>query len=183
MAGELASYKLSPLQSPDEEGYRRLACPAVRGKLRCPLRQQSMTLSHERPTVLGPPEHKPVCCEQQTITVAPSVAAKTRQKHDYPSPAHRRSYARRSAAERTFSRLFDPASNDIARGWCCLAGLTANALMLACVFVVSNIRTADAFAARQAQERRRRERGLPPRRRRRPRRTPQELATADAAPG
>ena len=48
-----------------------------------------MTLTHDRPTILDPPEHPPVCCTQQTITVPPSVNAKTAQKHDYPSPQHR----------------------------------------------------------------------------------------------
>ena len=38
--------------------------------------------------------------------------------YDYPSAAHRRSYARRTGAERGFATLKDPASNDISRGWC-----------------------------------------------------------------
>jgi hypothetical protein len=42
----------------------------------------------------------------------PQVAAKTRQKHDYPSAAHRRSCTRRTGAERTFSTAKDPASNN-----------------------------------------------------------------------
>ena len=61
-------------------------CPAAIGKIRCPLRPQSMTLDRARPEILAPPEHPPACCAQQTITVPPDVAAKTRQKHDYPSP-------------------------------------------------------------------------------------------------
>ncbi|MHB1889443.1 MAG: hypothetical protein ACYCUF_01010 [Acidimicrobiales bacterium] len=35
---------------------------------------------------------------QQTITVPPSVNAKTAQRHDYPSKTWRASFARRSAA-------------------------------------------------------------------------------------
>ena len=50
--------------------------------------------------------------------------AKTAQKHDYPSAAWRRSYARRTGAERGFATAKDPASNTIARGWCRLMGLT-----------------------------------------------------------
>ena len=91
------------------------------------------------------------------------MAAKTSQKHDYPSAAHRHSYKRRTAAERTFSRLYDPAGSDISRGFCRLMSLTPNALMLAGVFIIANIRTADAFAARQAEDQRRAARGLPPR--------------------
>jgi hypothetical protein len=37
---------------------------------------------------------------------------------------HRRSYARRTGAERGFAAIKDPASNDISRGWCRLIGLT-----------------------------------------------------------
>jgi hypothetical protein len=53
---ELAHYKLARLGADDQDGYHRVACPAVMGKLRCPRRPASMTLSHERPTVLSLPE-------------------------------------------------------------------------------------------------------------------------------
>ena len=84
-----------------------------------------------------------------SITVPPAVNAKTRQKHDYPSRAHRSSYARRSAAERANSTIKDPASNDVAPGWCRLMGLVPMTLMLACVLVVRNQRVLASFAARQ----------------------------------
>ncbi len=109
-----------------------------------------MTLDRQRPEILTPPEHPPACCTQQTITVPPSVTAKTAQKHDYPSKAHRRSYARRTAAERTFSTAKDPASNDISRGWCRLMGLTAITLFTATLRIVRNQRIMDAWDARQA---------------------------------
>jgi hypothetical protein len=179
---ELSRYKLSPLTAADQDGYRRLACPAVKGKLRCPLRASSMSLSHERPTITDPPEHPPLCCSQQTITVAPTVNAKTAQKHDYPSKAHRASYARRTASERSFSQVCDPASIDIKRGWCRLMGLTGPTLLLTCAFIIANIRTADAFTARQAENQRRAACGLPPRRRRRRRRSLHDLTSHANAP-
>ena len=80
------------------------------GKIRCPLRPASMTLDRDRPEILQPPEHPQACCTQQTITVPPDVLAKTAQKHDYPSAAWRRSYARRTGAERGFATAKDPAS-------------------------------------------------------------------------
>ena len=92
LCGELARYKLSPITSHDRDGYHRVICPAAQGKIRCPHRPASLTLPHDRPTILEAPEHPPACCSQQTITVPPSVNAKTAQKHDYPSPAHRNSY-------------------------------------------------------------------------------------------
>jgi hypothetical protein len=120
---ETARYKLGRVTADDHDSYHRVMCPAAMGKIRCPLRPASMTLTRDRPEILTPPGHPPACCRQQTITVPPQVAAKTRQKHDYPSAAHRRSYARRTGAERTFSTAKDPASNNIARGWTRLMGL------------------------------------------------------------
>ena len=103
--------------------------------------------------------------------------AKTAQKHDYPSKAHRYSYARRSAAERTFSTAKDPASNDISRGWCRLMGLTPITLFAGCLLIVRNQRILDAFDARQAQNAHRAAAGLPPKTRRRRRKTLTSLAT------
>ena len=120
---ELARYKLGRLTADDTDGYHRVQCPAVTGKIRCPLRPASMRLDRDRPEILQPPEHPPACCAQQTITVPPDVLAKTAQKHDYPSVAWRRSYARRTGAERGFATVKDPAATDIARGWCRLMGL------------------------------------------------------------
>ena len=113
---ELARYKLGRLTADDPDGYHRVQCPAAMGKIRCPLRPASMRLDRDRPEILQPPEHPQACCAQQTITVPPDVLAKTAQKHDYPSAAWRRSYSRRTGAERGFATAKDPATNDISRG-------------------------------------------------------------------
>ena len=181
MTAELARYKLGRITSDDDDGYHRVMCPAAMGKLRCPLRPASMTASHERPEVLAPPEHPPACCTQRTVTVPPAVNAKTRQKHDYPSRAHRASYARRTGSERTFSTVKDPATNDVARGWCRLMGVAAITLFVACLFVVRNQRILDAFEARRQDDARRRAAGMPPRARRRRRKTLSDLVGVAAA--
>ena len=168
---ELARHKLGRLTADDADGYHRVTCPAAAGKLRCPLRPASMTLDRNRPEIFTPPQHPPACCTQQTLTIGPDVAAKTRQKHDYPSAAHRRSYARRTAAERGFSTIKDPASNTIARGWCRLMGLAPLALWLAALHAVRNQRILAAWNARQAENQRRAAAGLPPRTRKRRRKT------------
>jgi hypothetical protein len=182
LSDELSRYKLSPITGHDQDGYRRVICPAAQGKLRCPLRPQSMTLPHTRPEVLQPPEHPPACCEQKTITVPPAVNAKTAQKHDYPSREHRLSYNRRSAAERTFATTSDRATNDLSRGWCQLTGLTPIALFIATAFLARNIRINDAFNARQAEQQRRAANGLPPKQRKRRRQTTQDLIGAANPP-
>jgi hypothetical protein len=177
-AAELASHKLGRITSDDADGYHRVTCPAAAGKIRCPLRPSSMELDRSRPEILAPPQDPPTCCTQQTITVPPDVAAKTRQKHDYPSPAHRRSYARRTSAERTFATIKDPAAASIARGWCRLMGLTPLALWIACLLAVRNQRIRTAYSARQELSARRAAAGLPPRTRRRRRTTLASLAAA-----
>jgi hypothetical protein len=179
---ELARYKLSAITSYDPDGYHRAICPATQHKLRCPHRPASLTLPHDRPTIPDPPKHPPVCCTQQTITVPPSVNAKTAQKHDYPSPQHRSSYQRRTAAERTFATITDRATNDLSRGWSRLFGLTPIALLIATALIARNIRIADAFTARQTTNQHRAELGLPPKHRKRRRQTTTDLIDATNTP-
>jgi hypothetical protein len=176
---ETARYKLGRLTSDDTDGYHRVACPAVMGKIRCPLRPASMTLDRGRPEILTPPGHPPACCTQQTLTVPADVAAKTAQKHDYPSAAHRRSYARRTGAERGFATAKDPATNDISRGWCRLMGLAPLMLTITCLLIVRNQRILAAWNTRQEENTRRAASGQPPKTRRRRRKT---LASLGAAP-
>ncbi|HEX6527839.1 MAG TPA: hypothetical protein VF070_48640 [Streptosporangiaceae bacterium] len=164
---ELARYKLGRITADDPDGYHRVQCPAAMGKIRCPLRPQSMTLDRSRPEILQPPKHPQACCTQQTITVPPQVNAKTAQKHDYPSAAWRRSYARRTGAERGFATAKDPASNDIARGWCRLMGLAPLMLFTTTLLVVRNQRINAAWNTRQQDNQRRAAKGLPPKTRRR----------------
>jgi hypothetical protein len=146
------------------------------GKIRCPLRPASMTLDRDRPQILQPPEHPQACCAQQTITVPPDVLAKTAQKHDYPSAAWRRSYARRTGAERGFATAKDPASNDISRGWCRLMGLAPLTLFLTTLLIVRNQRILAAWNTRQEENQRRAAAGLPPKTRKRRRKTLTGLA-------
>ena len=137
-----------------------------------------MTLDRGRPEILQPPEEPQACCTQQTITVPADVNAKTRQKHDYPSPAWRRSYARRTSAERGFATAKDPASNDIARGWCRLTGLAPLMLFTTALLVVRNQRILHAWDVRQEENARRAAKGLPPKTRRRRRNTLTALTAA-----
>jgi hypothetical protein len=179
---ELARYKLGAITAYDPDGYHRVACPATQGKVRCPLRPASMTLPHTRPEVLTAPEHPPACCQQQTLTVPPAVNAKTAQKHDYPSAAHRLSYARRSAAERTYATVKDPATNNLGKGWCRIMGLTGIALFTATIFIARNLRINDAFTTRQDEQQRRAANGLPPKQRKRRRTSTTELISAANTP-
>jgi len=156
---ELARRKLGSITADDADGYHRAQCPAAMGKIRCPLRPASMTLDRDRPEILTPPENSPACCTQQTITVPHQINAKTRQKHDYPSAAWRRSYARRTSAERGFATTKDPATSDIHRGWCRLMGLTPLMLFTTALLITRNQRVLTAWntpASRKPAPRRQR---------------------------
>jgi hypothetical protein len=173
---ELARYKPGRITADDAGGYHRVACPAAMGKIRCPLRPASMTLDRDRPEILRPPEHPQACCTQQTLTVPAEVNAKTRQKHDYPPAAWRRSYARRTGTERGFATAKDPAANDISRGWCRLMGLAPLMLFTTTLLVVRNQRILHAWTTRQEENQRRATQGLPPKTRKRRRKTLASLA-------
>ena len=173
---ETARYKPGKITRDDADGYHRVACPAAMGKTRCPLRPASMSLDRDRAEILQPPGNPPACCTRQTLTVPPEVAAKTAQKHDYPSAAHRRSYARRTGAERGFATAKDPATNNIIRGWCRLMGLAPLMLFATTLLTVRNQRILQAWNARQEDNERRAAKGLPPRTRRRRRKTLTALA-------
>ena len=181
-SAELSRYKLGRLTTDDNDGYHRVGFPAVLGKCRCPLRPASMARPQHLSEILEPPQLPPVCCTKQSLTVPPAVNAKTAQAHDYPSAAWRSSYARRSAAERSNSRLKDPAGINLdVRGWCKLMGLTPLALFLACACLVVNFGLVDAFETHELEQARR---SSPPqpRPRTRRRRTLADLARATTGP-
>ncbi len=176
-SAELSRYKFSAISSDDADGYHRVICPAKAGRVRCRLKQDSMALGYNRPEVLDPPGYPPTCCDQATITVPPIVNAKTRQKHDYPSKSHRESYARRTAVERSNSRIKDPATTDVSKGWCRLMGLTPLVVFLACALVTRNMAVTDAFDKRQTENAKRLEEGKPLLTRKRRRRSINDLLT------
>jgi len=132
---ERARYKLGLHPAEDADGRRRLACPAATGKIRCALRPASMQLERNRPEILTPPQNPQPCCTRKTITAGPDVTAKTRQKRDYPSPAWRRSYRRRTASERLNSSVKDTTTGSIDRGWIRLTGITSLMLSTSCIMV------------------------------------------------
>ena len=119
-----------------------------------------------------PARGAPQLLHPKTISVPVHIDAKRRQKHAYPSKAHRLSYNRRTGSERTYSWLQDPATGGIRRGWSRLFGRAPNALMYALACVVRNVRLVMAHEDREADDARRQAMGLAPlgRKRRRRRR-------------
>ena len=96
--------------------------------------------------------------------------------------AWRRSYARRTGAERGFATAKDPATNDINRGWCRLTGPAPLMLFTTTLLIVRNQRILSTWDARQAENARRAAAGLPPKTRKRRRKTLTVLTTATRPP-
>jgi hypothetical protein len=106
------------------------------GNLYCP--QTPRPLLELGPTPPSAASEQTAAHDQQTLTIPPPVAAKTRHKHDYPSADWRHSCTRRTSAERASSTLKDTATTTITRGWCRLLGLTPLMLWLACTLAIRN---------------------------------------------
>jgi hypothetical protein len=174
-SAELEHYRLGRITANDSDGFYRVMCPAAAGKVRCPAKPASMQLGYDRPEVTSVPKDLPACCRQATITVSPAVNQKTAQKHPYPSVEHRKSFARRTAVERSYSTMKDPASTDVERGWCRVMGLASIAIFIACAVVVRNMRITDSFEERREEAAKRDAAGRPPKSRRRRRRSIDDL--------
>src|SRR6266699_5878347 len=127
----------------------------------------------------GPPWVATPSAQSSSISSSMPVYPGAFQKHDYPFAAHRRSYARRTGAERGFATAKDPATNDITRGWCRLMGLAPLMLFTTTLLIVRNQRILAAWNARQEETQRRAARGLPPKTRKRRRKA---LASLSAPP-
>jgi hypothetical protein len=84
--------------------------------------------------------------------------------------------------ERSNSRIKDPATTDVGRGFSRVGGLAPLAVLVACAVVVRNLALVDAFEARRAHDEQRRRDGLPPRTRRRRRTSIRDLVSAGASP-
>jgi hypothetical protein len=59
-AAELPRHKLGRISADDADGYHRVSCPAVMGKLRCPLRaglDGALARAPERADTAGAPAH------------------------------------------------------------------------------------------------------------------------------
>ena len=159
--------------SPAPPFWARCAARGGPPRWRC---RTSAPRSSPPPKNLRPVAPKRPSPSRRVSTPRPDKSTTTRAK------PHRLSYGRRIAAERSNATVKDPASNDIARGWCRLMGLTPLTVMLTCLFVVRNQRVLASFEARQTEDQRRRAQGLAPTTRRRRRQTISDLVSAQPPP-
>lgn len=144
-----AEWRLSVKAGPDVDGYERFSCPAV-GRtphLSCPLRHASTTCRDGRTKVLSPPEIAPRCCQQASITIAPDVGARHRQRLAFGTEEWRSRYATcRNTIEGTNGYLKDGAHEalgDPSRRR--VRGIAAQSLFCALLVMAANVRKLRAF--------------------------------------
>lgn len=170
-ADEVAKYRFSTKGKRDADGCQRYVCPARMGRTRCPLVEASLSKPHDRPTIQVVPSPAPYCCTTGSMTIPPTVANKTRQKHVYGSTRHVQSYKRRTAVERGFSRVKGSIGIDRTRGQVRVIGRAKTAVIRAVTYAAVNLRLVQLFEDRHrepAQE-------VPRARKRRRRSTYQEM--------
>ena len=85
-SAELARHKLGKITSNDADGYHRVMCPAVMGKIRCPLRPASMTLTRDRPEILTPPGHPRPAAASTPSPSRPGQPPRPRKSTTIPRP-------------------------------------------------------------------------------------------------
>lgn len=143
-------YKFVVQTATDDEGYDRRMCPAVAGKVHCPLWDRLYDREKAIPEIYTPPKAPNKCCTQKTITVPPTVSAKTRQKHDFGSRTFKDSYKRRTAVERAFGDVKSKAGEDVSRGRIRLMGRTKQLFMRTIAYVARNTRIVARFIEKSA---------------------------------
>jgi len=151
MTAELSCYKLGRITSNDADGYHRVS---FRGHGKVPLSasQGLDGLSFNRPQIICPRTGSKVLYAKEHHS-APERQRQDRAEARLPLAGHRRSYARRTAVERSNSRVKDPATIDVSKGWCRIMGLVPISLFLACALVVRNLAISDASQSAHSKSR------------------------------
>jgi len=104
MTAELSCYKLGRITSNDADGYHRVSCPAVMAKLPLSASQGLDGALLQQAQIICPPDPAPKCvCKEHPQ--CPERQRQDRAEARLPSQAPRRSYARRTAVERSNSRV------------------------------------------------------------------------------
>lgn len=117
-----APYRLVPKQAPDTEGFGRHQCPAVAGRVHCPLKaplppdhpkRHLLPIVDPAPSPVGPPK----ICGQHSITIPPEAGAKHAQDLAYGSEDWAKIYFRlRNSVEGINGFAKDPVHEAIEAG-------------------------------------------------------------------
>jgi hypothetical protein len=139
------AYELRPKANPDDEGHRRMFCPAAGESptVRCPLKKASMRFT-AKPTVMpaASPVGPPAVCSQQSVTVPPEAGAKHGQALPFESPEWSNAYhTLRNGVEGTNGYLKDPTNMNLeSAGTRRVRGIAAVSFLVGFQLAASNLR-------------------------------------------
>lgn len=141
---------------PDENGMHRVMCPALAGKVGCPLRAGTVPTAQtfrlpliEKPPSASDPEGLPTCCTQKTVLVRPpEQVAKALQPVYWGSREWADLYGRRTYVEGSYGNRKNSSTENLRRGLFHVTGLPLVHLMMAMVNVSYNLRMVENWYLR-----------------------------------
>jgi hypothetical protein len=123
---------------------RRSSCPAVAGKVGCPLRQGTVeaAIAGNRLVILNPPDAStaPLCCTQYTVEIKEDAQPKLWQREYWGSKRWRLSNDRRTYVEGAFGNLKNASGENLSRGFFRITGLARVTLFLGIAATAHNMR-------------------------------------------
>lgn len=122
----------------------RWECPALDGKVGCPLREGSVEVAqlHGLPVIVEPPDpaSAPACCTQRTVTTGRDAQPKVEQEHYWGSRKWKQRYNARTYVEGAFGNMKNPTTENVERGFFQITGLAKVNFMVGIALVAHNLR-------------------------------------------
>ncbi len=154
------AYSMRFINRPDDSGAQRLQCPALAGKIGCPLRAGTEAAAIELgiPVVANPPsaeggEPLPSCCTQQSVKVTPpDPIRKLQQPHYWGSADWEELWRRRTYVEGSYGNRKNKSTENLSRGLFRTVGLPWLHIVMAAVNASYNLRMLRNWADRRRKE-------------------------------
>lgn len=134
-------YAMTQHTLPGVDGSHRVKCPALAGKVGCPLRAGTVAaaVAGGSPIIQNPPttdngEALPTCCTAQTVTVTPPASVyKLQQRYYFGSQEWETMYMLRTYVEGSYGIRKNPALQNVRRGHFQVFGLVWVQIVMALV--------------------------------------------------
>jgi hypothetical protein len=145
---------------PGADGRHRVKCPALAGKIGCPLRAGTVAAAvvSGSPIIQNPPttdtgEPLPTCCTAQTMTVTPPRKVyKLQQRYYYGSEAWESTWKHRTYVEGSYGIRKNPALQNVRRGHFQVFGIVWAHIVMALVNASYNTHMARNWYERQVKD-------------------------------
>ena len=153
-------YAMKQHTLPGADGRHRVKCPALAGKVGCPLRAGTVAaaVTYGLPIIQNPPttqdgEPLPAFCTRDTMTVTPPPAVhKLQQRHYFGSEEWEKMWRRRTYVEGSYGIRKNPALQNVRRGHFQVFGLVWVHIVMALVNASYNTHMIRNWYERQLED-------------------------------